>query len=110
MVFFAPRYFRSGKQQKAIALVSIKVQTPEDLAETFPIAGLPADWREVPAPQSTADLGPKWLQDRKNAVLCVPSILAAGEHNYLINPTHPAAAKITTSRPEPYSFDPRMWK
>jgi hypothetical protein len=30
--------------------------------------------------------------------------------NYLLNPLHPHFKRIRIGRPEPFSFDPRLWK
>lgn len=73
-------------------------------------AQLPADWRQYPAPGSLADLGSRWTREGKMAVLAVPSALVPRELNYLINPLHPASKQIRIGKPEPFRFDPRMFK
>ena len=32
------------------------------------------------------------------------------ESNYLMNPVHPAFKQIRVGKPEPFSFDRRMWR
>lgn len=46
----------------------------------------------------------------RTAVLCVPSIVVPSEYNYLLNPPHPEFSRIQIAKPEPFAFDPRMWK
>jgi len=46
----------------------------------------------------------------KTVALRVPSVIIPEEYNYIINPAHPDFKKLRISRPEPFSFDPRMWK
>jgi len=103
-------FIHFGRHQRKISLVSFEVSIPVHLIETLPAGKLPADWRTVPPPDSTAKLGMEWLIRAKSAVLRVPSALTPGEHNYLINPTHKDAAKISTGTPRVHAFDSRMWK
>lgn len=74
------------------------------------IANLPANWREYPAPESLHAIGQQWLKSAKDAVLSVPSAVIPHERNYVLNPTHPDLARLTLSKPAPFSFDPRMWR
>jgi RES domain-containing protein len=40
----------------------------------------------------------------------VPSVVIPHEWNFVLNPTHREFAQFSIGRPEPFSFDPRMWK
>jgi RES domain-containing protein len=71
-------------------------------------ADLPAAWNTYPAPAALAELGTKWAASRKSLALRVPSAVVAGEHNMLINPLHPEAAKVRVVDEQPYAFDPRL--
>ncbi len=104
------QFVHFGKRQRKISLVQIEIDIPEDIIELLPNNKLPSDWREFPAPTSTADLGTSWLTSGKAAVLCVPSVLSPKEHNYIVNPLHADAARIKVRSKSAYSFDPRMWK
>jgi RES domain-containing protein len=42
-------------------------------------------------------------------VLAVPSALAPGESNWLINPRHPDIPQIRLQRTEAFSYDPRFF-
>jgi RES domain-containing protein len=72
------------------------------------IAGLPADWRAEPVPQSTQRIGDAWVAAAKTAILAVPSALYPEETNFVLNPAHPDFLKIEISAGEPFEFDPRM--
>lgn len=50
---------------------------------------LPEDWRDEPAPSSTAALGDGWLKSQQSLALAVPSVVVPREWNYLLNPLHP---------------------
>jgi RES domain-containing protein len=74
------------------------------------ISALPREWRHLPRPQALADLGSRWASAREIAVLAVPSAIVPHDLNYLLNPLHPHFKRIRIGWPEPFSFDPRLWK
>jgi hypothetical protein len=76
---------------------------------SVPAPDLPARWRHYPAPDGLAEVGTRWTQDARTAVLAVSCVIPT-ELTYLLNPRHPTFAKIRIGRPERFSFDPRMWK
>lgn len=53
--------------------------------------------------------GLMWFEERRSAILLVPSIAARVERNILINPHHPDAAGITHDLPEPVWWDERLF-
>ena len=71
-------------------------------------AGLPADWRAEPVPESTQKIGDAWVAAGRTAILAVPSALYPEETNFVLNPVHPDFRKIEISEGEPFVFDPRM--
>jgi RES domain-containing protein len=81
--------------------------TPE--VEILPVEKLPPDWRQEPAPRSSAVLGDAWLQSRRTALLAVPSVIVPQERNFVLNPAHPDFPLVHVGRPEPFTFDPRLW-
>lgn len=99
-----------GKRADTIALVSMAIDMPAELIEFLSHGKLPKNWREVPVPAATAELGAEWIRHGRSAVLRVPSVLSPGECNYLINPAHPKCTRIRTRPPAAFSFDARMWK
>jgi RES domain-containing protein len=53
--------------------------------------------------------GQDWYDQRRSALLQVPSIPARLERNYLINPLHPDSAGITFELPQPVWWDARLY-
>ena len=91
-------------------LVSIAATLPPNIkTETVELAALPADWRRIdhPAPR---DLGTEWAKSKRTVALRVPSAVIADEWNVLLNPAHPAFARITVSDPRPFRYDQRMFR
>jgi len=40
----------------------------------------------------------------------VPSVVIPHERNFILNPANRDFAKLAIGRPEPFTFDARMWK
>ena len=92
-------------------LVSIPADVPDALpVSSLDSAGLPRGWRKYPALEALAELGARWVEEGKAAILAVPSAVVPKERNYLLNPAHTDFRRITVGKPEPFSLDFRMWK
>jgi RES domain-containing protein len=90
-------------------LVAIGADIPDSVAVSeIRVSRLGRDWTHHPAPESLADLGTRWAQERRTAVLIVPSAIIPRETNYLLNPLHPAFKTIRIGRPERFVFDRRL--
>jgi RES domain-containing protein len=71
---------------------------------------LPANWRDLAAREQLQALGTAWAKSLSSAVLAVPSAVIPAETNYLLNPLHPAFAKIETGEPQEFITDLRLVK
>jgi RES domain-containing protein len=70
----------------------------------------PRNWRAKPPEDESMRYGSQWFRAARTAVLEVPSAIVSLEKNYLFNPLHSDFGWIRISRPNPFVFDPRMWK
>lgn len=116
-----PAVYLSSSQALSVLEVLTQVRGPGDLAgyvvipATFDAAdvsvpdALPADWRALPAPRSTQDVGAAWAAGEASLVLRVPSVVLPAEPNYVLNPTHPRAGAVVYGDPEPLEVDPRLF-
>jgi RES domain-containing protein len=92
-------------------LVLATADVPDNLSrERVEATGLPARWRETPAPPELAQIGDEFARRAENCLLLIPSALAAQENNWLINPQHQEFGQITMNPPEPLRYDPRMFR
>jgi len=82
-------------------LLRIELQDSIDITQSDPEAG----WQTTPT--ITRRIGDAWLAKAETALLRVPSVLVPG-HNYLLNPLHPDARKITIAEVLNWPFDPRL--
>jgi len=53
--------------------------------------------------------GSRWIDERRSAILVVPSFVARPETNVLINPAHPEFSKITCGLEIPVAWDLRLF-
>ncbi len=104
------QFVHLGRAYPTLPFAAFEVGIPDPLIEVLDRRELPVHWREQPPPAATMDLGTAWVARASSAVLEVPSVLVPVEHTYVINPAHPEFRRITIKAPEPFSFDPRMWK
>jgi RES domain-containing protein len=98
-----------GEAGLHIRFVYFRVEIPETVA-IQPCRRPPAGWRAEPPAERSMRYGSAWLQAGRTAVLEVPSVIVPSEKNYVLNPGHPDFTRLRIGRPQPFVFDPRMWK
>ena len=94
-------------------LRAIAADIPDDVTrDEIRSIDLPANWRELPPPESLHEIGRLWIADTKATapILVVPSVIIPIERNYIINPAHPEFRRIRVATQKAFTFDPRMWK
>ena len=69
---------------------------------------LPDDWRAVPWPTSTQEIGTFWHEEQASVVLDVPSAVVPRQRNVLVNVAHPRFNELQIQEPEPFEIDPRL--
>ncbi|NMG42856.1 RES domain-containing protein [Aromatoleum toluvorans] len=69
---------------------------------------LPGDWRNLEAREHLQTLGSDWAKGNSAAVLAVPSAVIPSETNYLLNPQHPAFARIAIGEAQDLVTDLRL--
>ncbi|EGV18601.1 RES family NAD+ phosphorylase [Thiocapsa marina] len=88
-------------------LVTLDLPDEEILVLDDP--GLPEDWRDDPAPVSTAAIGTAWLAGGQSLALSVPSVLIPQQRNLLLNPAHAASGGVfATATLQQFDLDPRL--
>jgi RES domain-containing protein len=92
-------------------LVAVTAEVPDSVPRTSVSARqLPANWRQSPSPSELAEIGDRFVRDRRAAILIVPSALAPAESNWLINPRHPEFSRIRLRSVEAFEYDPRFFR
>ncbi len=76
---------------------------------TVPTKQLPLHWQRTPAPATLREIGDTFIRKAAVAAMLVPSALASGESNWLLNPAHPDFRKLDLLPVEPLRCDPRFF-
>ncbi len=90
--------------------VLIRAEFDVALREAIEVENLPQDWRSYPAPQSLHEIGDRWLEEKRSAILSVPSVIVPIERLYLFNPLHADFNNINIGEPQAFPFDNRLRK
>jgi len=102
-VFVHNKPFSPDEKYKAFHL-----EWPDSLTERFSAEKLPDNWRVLPPPAETREIGDRWGQERRSAVLALPSVISSVDTNFLLNPEHRHFKRIRIAPPVDYDFDPRL--
>jgi len=65
-------------------------------------------WDRMPATVSRK-FGERWWQEKRSAILLVPSVIARLDNNIVINPAHPEFHGLQASLHEPVFWDRRLF-
>ena len=87
---------------------AFRLEWSDSLLERFPAEKLPTNWRVHPPPIETKEIGDRWVQERRSAVLALPSAISPADTNFLLNPEHPDFKRIRIAPPIDYEFDSRL--
>jgi RES domain-containing protein len=91
-------------------LVVAVAEVPDGVrAERVEISSLPRNWLDPAAPAELARFGDEFAERQEHCLLLLPSVLAPGENNCLLNPAHRDFRRIVAGRPQPLSYDPRIF-
>jgi RES domain-containing protein len=89
--------------------VVVTAQVPDEVPVERAGAGLlPAGWDSADLGIARA-FGDQWINEARSAVLLVPSVVARGEWNAMVNPAHPDAGRIAVAAAEPVVWDARLF-
>ena len=98
---------RIGKvpRHHVFVLADVPADLPVEQAET---GALPAGWDTQDLDIARA-FGNRWIDETRSAVLLVPSVVARGEWNAMVNPAHPGAARLVVTAPQAVIWDTRLF-
>jgi len=91
---------------RALSLTTIRI--PDDNMLELPIAELPGDWSNSPAPASTKDFGTGLLKKLRYPIFKIPSSVLPDEFNYLLNPLHTESSRFSIISVKDFIYDVRI--
>ena len=87
----------------------LKVEAPDDITvKKVSLTSLPADWKNNE--EVTREIGDAWLEKSVSALMRVPSVIMPETYNWLLNPRHADAKKVTILHAEKHLYDSRLFK
>ncbi len=89
--------------------VLVIMEVPDDVTIVDP-GRLPPSWRALDYHTATQTVGDQFVNEGKGLLLRVPSAITTTDQNYLLNPDHPDAKRVTWKVVDPYTFDKRLFK
>ena len=89
-------------------LVMLTVDVPDEIIKVIDDSEFPVGWNSTIPGSASKDFGTTFLEDLKDAVLRVPSVVISGEYNYILNPLHPLAARVVILGIDPFNYDERL--
>lgn len=92
-------------------LVMLEVEIT-NAPSVYPKSKLPKNWRAIPPPNSTRDIGTNWARKNKTLSLGVPSVLMPTQNEFtvLLNPLHADMMMTTILSEHPFDLDQRLAK
>jgi RES domain-containing protein len=101
-------FIRTGSLPLNRYLVRIEVPGPVwDMREA--LSPLPAGWDAIPSGLTSRKAGDQWVASKRSPLLAVPSVIVPDECNVLINPLHPAIARVVATTVRRWVYDPRFF-
>lgn len=86
----------------------ITIRVPDAVqAKEIEKEALPPGWDSPDTRPVTRIMGDKFLREKKNVLLAVPSVLVPEENNFVLNPVHPDMKKIKIVARRRILFDKR---
>ena len=90
-------------------LVRVEIDVPDGLSVArVSTRDLPKDWRKYPSHPDLRRRGDEWLRGGSTPVLEVPSVVVPEESNFLLNPQHPDARRLSIVSTRRFSLDARL--
>lgn len=88
----------------------VELIVPADVWAARTVFAPPAHvgWDALPAGHVSMDWGTGWVQRRDAVLADVPSVAVPEEHNVLVNPTHPDAARLRAAKVRRWLYDGRL--
>jgi RES domain-containing protein len=96
----------SGSIPRSHGYIEIEIPPEVSVEEVSP-AAVP-HW-DAPSFGHSRRFGDRWYDERRTAVLIVPSVVTRIERNVLINQEHAEFSRIRASAPSPVRWDARLW-
>ncbi len=86
----------------------VRIEVPDNVWDTrknLPVSELEPEWNALPSGIVSVRHGSSWYEERKYALLEVPSVIVPEESVILINAEHPDASRVAASAIRRYEYN-----
>jgi RES domain-containing protein len=83
---------------------------PDDAIHELPQDQWPDGWRQLPYDDAVRAVGDAFVREGRHLAIRVPSAVARGEFNILINPAHSRFGEIVLRSADELALDPRLFE
>ncbi len=88
----------------------VEAVAPDDVSREAFIPVAHPGWDDLDDMSVAQAFGRDWIEQRRSALLVVPSVVTAGrDTNVVVNPDHPDAVRISVGPDTPVALDPRLF-
>jgi RES domain-containing protein len=98
---------RRNRIPKGFVSLYISIKTTVSKKELH-LNDFPVNWEKEKTGKWFIETGNQWLQEKKELLLVVPSVIIPEEQNILINPHHPEIKNVEIKTIKPFRVDPRF--
>ena len=89
----------------------VEADVPDDVSREIFDPALHNGWDDPLDPSIAQAFGKTWIEERRSALLIVPSVVTGGrDTNVVVNPGHPDAARISVGLETPLTLDSRLFR
>ena len=98
----------AGRADLLTQMIFVKAEVDAAQVKELPSGEWPEDWDQLPAPDSTRQVGDAWLEEGRHALLRVPSVVLPHAFNYVINTSRGRADALDIVDQAPLLLDNRV--
>jgi len=88
----------------------LTLEIPDNSIYEIKAEELPPNWHQFPAPTVLSEIGQKWIDDKTNLALMVPSSIIHSAKNVILNCEHKDYTKVKIVDQRKFYFDSRLRK
>ena len=99
-----------NKEDVPAGLRLLGYEVPDGAVFVLPSQAWPPGWSELPYSDQVRHAGDSFVKEGMHLAMRVPSAIARGEFNVLVNPAHARFAEVELVVTEPLALDQRLFE
>ena len=99
-----------NREDVPLGLRLLTYAIPDAAVADLPATHWPPGWDKLPYNDAVRAVGDGFVRDNRHLAMRVPSVVARGEFNILINPAHASFGDIALQANNPLAMDERLFE